>query len=872
MATRLRQFSPTRAAVVLMPLLVAILYHPAFHAPPIFDDGPAITQNATIRHLDRLGQVLSPPRENPMSGRPVTNLSLAIDYAIFGIDPWGMRLTNMVIHVLCGWLLMSLVARSLAWPGVPGRLRRHRRWIAAAAALLWTVHPLNSEAVIYLTQRTELMVSLWYLVTLYTAMRGMEAAAAVDHSAGEPASSGWMSHPSSGWFAIAIVACALGMGSKEVMVSAPLAVLLYDRAFASGSFLGALRRRWALYLGLAATWGILAFLVWDNPRGGSTGTGHGVSALDYLRTQAGVVAFYVRLVFWPHPLIIFHDWPIVKTWGPAVAPGLLVVALLAATGLALWRWPRAGFAGACFFLILGPTSSVVPIVTEVAAERRMYLPSFAMIVTVLLAVPWLLVQLQRRLGPAATWWRFGGAAASFAVFAALATACLLRAEDYRTPITIWRDASYKDPNSPLIHNNLGSSLIDAGAVSDGIVALHRAIALKPAYPDALTNLGAAYSRFEQFEKAAEVTLKALELKPDQGWGLGNMGLYTYRLGRIEEGMDYMRRALIAEPNNAQIHIAMGQMLGQRRAFAEAAAHLYRAVELQPENAVARGNLAVVLADLGQMDAAVAQLERGLQLDPTVVPVRIAAAKIAAMQTGALDQIKVLQALVKEKPNDPDVVMEYAAMLARAGRYDESERQYRHAVFLSPNSARASDGLGAAIAGQGRYEEARPFFERALELDPKRPDAMLNLGVALMALGEQEQAVELYRRAIAQDDRYAEAHYNLGNALAGAGERSEAIEHYRKAVALRPSYVQAHFNLGNALDESGQLDDAAKSFRRTIELDPRHVFAWNNLGRVYARQDQLADAVKCFERALSFQPDFIDATVNLDRARAMMRRQ
>lgn len=854
----------------MIPALTAWLYHPAFFLGPIFDDGPAITHNATLRHLDRLGDVLSPPRENPMSGRPITNLSLAIDYAIHGVEPWGMRLTNMIIHVVCGWLLLGLTLRSLAWPGVPGWLRGHRRWIAAAAALLWTVHPLNTEAVIYLTQRTELMVSLWYLVTLYAAMRGMEAAHLVSHVGedGEPV--GWLSHPSSGWFTIAIVACGLGMGSKEVMVSAPLAVLLYDRAFASGSFLGALRRRWPLYLGLVATWGILAFLVWDNPRSASTGTGHGVSALDYLRTQAGVVAFYVRLVFWPHPLVIFHDWPIVKTWGPAIVPGLFVVALLAATGWALWRWPRAGFAATCFFLVLGPTSSVVPIVTEVAAERRMYLPSFAVIVTLVVGVAWAVGQLQRRRIAFPKAVRLAGAGMALFVFLALSAACILRAEDYRDPVAIWRDASYKDPNSPLIHNNLGSCLIEAGAVTDGMISLHRAIELKPAYPDALTNLGAAYSRFEQFDKSIEYTLKSLEIKPDQALGLANMGLYTYRLGNVEEGMDYVRRALNIEPYNSQIHVTLGQMLGQRRAYAEAAAHLWRAVELQPENAIARGNLAVVLVDLGQMDKAVEQLERGLQLDPTAVPVRIAAAKIAAKQSGALDQIHVLAKLLKEKPNDPDVTMEYAAMLARAGRYDEAERQYRHAVFLTPNSARASDGLGAAIAGQGRYDEARPYFERALELDPKRPDAMLNLGVTLMALGEKEQAVELYRQAIAHDADYAEAHYNLGNALANDGDRVAAIEHYRKAVALRPDYVQAHFNLGNALDESGDLDAAAVSFRRTIELDPRHVYAWNNLGRVFARQNQLHEAVRCFERAVSFQPDFVDATVNLDRARAMLR--
>ena len=193
--------------------------------------------------------MLCPPSHGEtVSGRPVLNLSLALNYAVSGCDVRGYHVTNLAIHLAAALLLFGIVRRTLPrFRGCGGGQQLARLQLATplalAIALLWAVHPLQTESVTYIVQRAESLMGLFYLLTLYCFLRGAGSARAIF------------------WYAGSVLACLLGMATKEVMVSAPLVVLLYDRTFLAGSFREAWRRRWAYYLALAATWLLLAWLV-----------------------------------------------------------------------------------------------------------------------------------------------------------------------------------------------------------------------------------------------------------------------------------------------------------------------------------------------------------------------------------------------------------------------------------------------------------------------------------------------------------------------------------------------------------------------------------------------------------------------------------
>ena len=226
---------------------------------------------------------------------------------------------------------------TLLLPPLAARFGPASTGLALAVALVWALHPLQTNSVTYIVQRAEALVGLFYLLTLYCFVRGATSARG------------------SAWYAAAVAACALGMASKEVMVSAPLVALLYDRLFISGSFKEGLRRRWGWYLALAATWAILGLLVYLSlGRGGSAGFGLGMTAWEYARTQFGCIIHYLRLAFWPSPLVLDYGTGTVSEAADIVPYAIGVVLLLAATAVALARRPRWGFLGVWFFAILAP--------------------------------------------------------------------------------------------------------------------------------------------------------------------------------------------------------------------------------------------------------------------------------------------------------------------------------------------------------------------------------------------------------------------------------------------------------------------------------------------------------------------------------------
>jgi hypothetical protein len=348
-----------RAALIVAAAL--LVYWNSFSGPFVFDDVVSVVENRQIREWWRVGALVSSERELPVAGRPLVNASFALNYALGGLDVRGYHAWNLGVHLVCALLVFGVVRRTLQQSGLRVQFESRALDLAFAVALIWALHPLNTEAVDYVTQRTETMMSAFFLATLYASIRAGAAGP------------GWR------WQAAAVVFCAMGMACKETMVVAPAIVVLYDRSFVFASIKEAVRLRWRLYAGLAATWVVLALLLQSGPRVHSAGFSTDVSVWTYLLNQTTMIVRYLRLSVWPWPLVSNYGWPVSLTLGDVLPDAIAVTFLLAVSLVALFRWPPLGFLGAWFFLTLAPTSSVVPIATEVGAERRMYLPLLSVI-------------------------------------------------------------------------------------------------------------------------------------------------------------------------------------------------------------------------------------------------------------------------------------------------------------------------------------------------------------------------------------------------------------------------------------------------------------------------------------------------------------
>ena len=356
---------PAFGSALALCLAGVLTYRNALRTPFVWDDKLTIVTNQSIRTLWTWA-VLSPPPNTPVAGRPLANLSFALNYALGGLDVAGYHALNLVIHLVAAALLFGIVRRTVrVHHGQEQASDLVSSFVALIAAAAWMVHPLVSEVVDYVTQRTESLMGLFCLATLYGAIRAAESQHAV------------------GWARFAIAACACGMLTKESMVVAPVLVAMYDRTFLYPSVREAVRRRGVLYVGLAATCVIAAAMVSSAPRLRAA-SASGVTPWVYAVNQPQVLSRYVRLIFWPRSLVLDYGPPRPIPVSGIVPEATLVVGLVLATAIALVRWPRAGFLGAAFLLTLAPTTSFVPVPAEVGAERRMYLPLAAAAVLVVM--------------------------------------------------------------------------------------------------------------------------------------------------------------------------------------------------------------------------------------------------------------------------------------------------------------------------------------------------------------------------------------------------------------------------------------------------------------------------------------------------------
>jgi tetratricopeptide (TPR) repeat protein len=466
----------------------------------------------------------------------------------------------------------------------------------------------------------------------------------------------------------AVAACAAGMACKESMVTAPVMVAIFDRVFVTPAARQAAHRG-RLYAGLAGTWVVLAQLMAARPRT-TVGFDAGVSPWTYLLNQATVIVDYLRLAIWPRGLVLDYGLPIPLSLSDVLVPGLILAGLGVVTVTALVRCPRIGFLGAWFFVTLAPTSSIVPIATEVGAERRMYLPLAALVVLAVVCAReiWRSSALVDRLGPWAQASRLRhsrisglvGVATLCCVCAALAATTIDRNREYRSRLSLSRTIVERRPH------------------------------------------GRAYMMY---------------------------GNALHAAGRRAEAIDYFRRSSVDFPG---ARFALGTELMDGGQLAAGAEQLEQFVAQMPAHlsvGAARRTLGTAYVILGKYDAAAAHFRKLLELDPNSREVRLRLGEVSAMQNRNNEAIRHFQFVVERWPHDTEAMRKLGAALAGAGQVEAAAAVLERAVGVAPRDTVVRLLFGRVLAMAGRLDEAARQFAAALDIDPRNADARRDLARA-----------------------------------------------------------------------------------------------------------------------------------------------
>jgi len=773
---------PTAGQAYFPLLIVAagiVAYHNSLSGVFVFDDHSAIVDNPSIFRL-------WPPHVPTNTARPLTYYTLAINYAISDLNTWSYHVFNLAIHLVAGLALYGLIRRTLHSEKLQHSYEASAGAIAISAALIWVVHPLTTQSVTYIIQRAESMMGMLFLLALYCVVRGIQS-----RHAGR-------------WYTCAVLACAAGMGTKEVMATAPVLIFLYDAVFVSSSVKKLLRERWQLYAGLAATWLVLAGFVFLNEDDKVPGAIDSIpwQPLQHALTQPEVILHYLRLSIWPAPLCLDYAWPPSTELNEFLLPAILVGLILLVTVLMLFRRSPLAYASAWFFLILAPTSSIVP-TKDLAFEHRMYLPLAAVVTVIVWLFYVLLRYLERK---SQTLNRLGPCTAISLVTVSVATLSVLtimRNQVYHSRVAMWSDVVTHNPDNPRGHNNLGRALGFEGRWEEAAAEFQRALELNPTYVHARSNLGWVLINQGNHEEAIKYCQQALQLRPDWAQAYHHLGVAQVQMGLVERGIASLRKALETEPGNASTHYRLGRALLQRGRYQEATSAFRETLRFKPNHAQACNDLGDTLRRLGDYEEAFTLFEKALHLDP----------------------------------DSAEVHNNLGIALIRKGQTDLAEEHLRTALKINPQFAEAHNNLGSLLLKQGQTESALSQYREAIKIKPDYAQAHLNLADVLWQEGQFAETLEHYQKVLELEPDTHRAHDRVGLVLFNQGQVDPAITHFRQALKLAPDSFGTHCNLGVALASQGNSEEAEAHFRAALRIKPDFEPARKNLERLLQQQGE-----------------------------------
>jgi tetratricopeptide (TPR) repeat protein len=594
-----------RAAGAAVLLATAAAYLPSVDGEFQYDD-QEIAKTTWVRQAHR---VLEPAYWREIT-RPLTGITFAVNHKMSGFRPVTWHVTNLLVHLAAVILAWRFARRIFERAGLseagdaaapappdPGKGKRRKapaaaaasvavpvpvpEWAALAAAAIFALHPLHTEAVSYISQRSEALASAFYL-------GGFLALLAWDRA-----------EPGRRWklLAAAFGLHALGLAAKPIAATLPAAWLLAAAVLPVPAERGltwvqrVLRR-------LPAAAPLLALSLWHASSGVASveGSGHAgydlgfVTPLQYLATQLRALPIYVRLVLWPAGLNADWQFPFSRSFlEPAVLAGAAFLAVLAGGALLAARRfagrdgdraaaGRLAAFGVLFFLgVLTPTT-LVPL-RDAFVEHRLYLASFGIV----LALTGAAVVALRGLGPARA--RLAGAVLALAVLAGLGAATAVRNQVWQSALALWSDASRKSPGKPRIWVNLGTALHFAGRYDEAVNAYDRALALgfDPTVPLELVvrNTALALVRLRRYDEARDRLVRYLRTAPRDAGTLVILALVQADTNQLEDAERSARTAIQIDGRMSRPYQILGQVHERRGDLQGAFDQFLTAARLDP---------------------------------------------------------------------------------------------------------------------------------------------------------------------------------------------------------------------------------------------------------------------------------------------------
>jgi tetratricopeptide (TPR) repeat protein len=680
-----------------------------------YDDGSYVYDNARVLNGLTRDNLTWAFTSCPLGyWQPLTWLSLMINSQLFGAGAGGFHLVNVLLH-LANTLLLFYVLKKMT----------SAIWPSAFVAALFAIHPMHVESVVWVSERKDVLSTLFWLLTMLAYVRYVEK-------------------PSIGRYVTAIIFFALGLMAKPMLVTLPFVLILLDywplnriynrhSTIDTRQFLRLLLEKVPFFV-LAAVSSIVTFMT--QKVGAIIVDTKTVPLADRIVNAFLSYAKYTGKLFVPRNLAVFYPYDAnsFAFWQIAMCVALLVVISV----LVIYFGRNRRYLPAGWFWFIGTLVPVIGLVTFTGssyADRFTYIPYIGLFIMIAWGLPELLSKCPpRRIAAGETSPKAGpyrkivlGTAASVTLIA-FGTGAFRQVSVWKDSITLFSHALEVTHNNAVVHNYLGNSYYDLKRYQDAIESCRQAINIMPDYAEAHYYLGNAYSKLGRNQEAVDAYKQALKIKPDYAEAYNSLGNAYVDLGRLQEAQDAFKQAINAKPDFAEAHNNLGNASFAMGHLQEAIENYKQAILIKPDLALPYCNLGAVYGKIGSFQDALEVYKRAAEIDPN----------LAEANNG------------------------FGAACLDLGRYQEAIEPLKQAVRIEPNYADAHYNLANAYSKLGRQQDAIENYKQAIRIKPDYAEAHYNLGLTYLIAGDRAAALEEYRILKTLDAGQADQLYNLIN--------------------------------------------------------------------------------------------------------------
>ena len=529
---------------------------------------------------------------------PLTSISHMLDCQIYGLQPWGHHLTNILLHALAAMLLFLALLRLTSTPDA--RLSISNIWPCAFVAALFAIHPLRAESVAWVSERKDVLSGVFFMLTLFAYARYVQSDRHRTRN-----------------YILVLICFALGLLCKPTLVTIPFVLLLLDywplqRWQTSPIGQAGVSSRWSVVSGLVIEKLPLFALSAASCVATMIAQRRVIEASVQMnlieRANNAFVSYvaYVGEMFWPSHLSISHPYAEGYQNLPLALASLLLLLIISVLCFRLRKSHPFLLTGWLWYIgVLVPMIGVVQVSAEARADRYTYLSQIGLYIM----VSWGAVALTKtsRLHRAILVASASLILIAFGMRSYGQTAC------WRNTETLWRHATDVSPFDYIAHDSLGSTLVEEGQPNEAIVEFEKAIQIKANYAPSYNNLGNALLQNGRPDLAAAQYQRALELDPHDSQVHNNLGTLLLKEGRLDEAIEQYKEAVAAAPEAAELHYNLGSALIMKGNWDDAIKHLEATLNIDNDYPEAHNKLGIAFGAAGRMDEAISQFKEALRL-------------------------------------------------------------------------------------------------------------------------------------------------------------------------------------------------------------------------------------------------------------------